>query len=89
MITRLRHRLARILLWLVDRLVPPVVEPPNPLLARVKALVQDADRLDASGAYKKWQVVAAALRKEFPLEKARDLNFLIELAVRQIRATRG
>lgn len=66
--------------------VAPVDPAVDALSARVRALVDEADGLDASGPYKKWQFVAGRLAKEYPEADAADLNLRIELAVRDRRA---
>ncbi|MCC6650670.1 MAG: hypothetical protein IT348_05935 [Candidatus Eisenbacteria bacterium] len=59
----------------------PVAVTPDPVAARVRALVDEADALDAPGPYKKWMVVAARMQKEHPELAASAINLLIELAV--------
>lgn len=54
---------------------------PDPVTARVRELVKEADALDAPGPYKKWQIVAARVQKEHPELAASAINLLIELAV--------
>lgn len=85
--TTIRKALVRVLLALVRWIaVPDPPAPVNPLAARVAVLVREAASVAASGEYKKWQIVAAQLIKEFPQEKRRDLNLLIELAVQALHA---
>lgn len=70
--------LRRAAAW-VDVPAPPAA--PDPVAARVRELVEAADALDASGPYKKWQFVAARMKKEHPELAASAINLLIELAV--------
>lgn len=77
--TTWRQRLAEWIAWLLGRLVPPA--PPTRLEQRTLQLVVGADQLNASGPYKKWQIVAARLQKEFPGTSLRVINLKIEEAV--------
>jgi hypothetical protein len=77
----MRAWLIRLLKAVLAWLEPPVDD--TPLLARVKVLVVAAEKLAASGEYKR-HAVYARLLKEFPDSRKRDLALAIERVLQGI-----
>jgi hypothetical protein len=83
--TRLIALLRSLLAWLEGPVGAVVVDA---VLERVRERVREANETSAagtSGAYKKWQLVAPRVAKEFPDVPLKRINFLIETVLQETK----